>query len=100
MEFKQTEEQKKRQYKRKPQPAAEVVNEFGKLQPRTRGCRARCFDAREGRLQQGGRHPEARMLLQPRKPENLRSHSDPGQHVATYRYAHRNRRVARARHTR
>ena len=33
MEFKQTEEQKKRQYKRKPQPAAEVVNEFGKLQP-------------------------------------------------------------------
>ncbi len=33
MEFKQTEEQKKRQYKRKPQPATEVVNEFGKLQP-------------------------------------------------------------------
>ena len=33
MEFKQTEEQKKRQYKRKPQPTAEVVNEFGKLQP-------------------------------------------------------------------
>ena len=34
MDFKLTEEQRKRQYnRRKPQQAAEVVNEFGKLQP-------------------------------------------------------------------
>jgi replicative DNA helicase len=33
MEFKQTEEQKKRQYKRKAPTVNEVVNEFGKVQP-------------------------------------------------------------------